>query len=95
MTPDRKSFPPREYCRGVRGLYLLPISGVVEPHQHLVPFVRRAAYCVTHHDDAIADINRVQHGRQHTNIGLGSETISASVSRWRKCSISLGSAKAE
>ena len=45
---------------------------VVEPHEHVVAFVRRAAYCVAHDDDAVADINRVQYGRQHANIGLGS-----------------------
>jgi len=72
LTPDRKSFPPREDCRGVCGLYLLRIAGVVEPHQHIVPFVRGAVYCVTHDDNAIANIDRVQHGRQHTNIGLRS-----------------------
>ena len=72
MTPDRKSFPPREDCRGVCGLYLLRIAGVVEPHQHIVPFVRGAVYCVTHDDNAIANIDRVQHGRQHTNMGLRS-----------------------
>ena len=57
----RRSFPPREDCRGIGGLYLFRIPGVIEPHQHVVTFVRRAAHRVAHDDDAVADINRVQY----------------------------------
>ena len=40
LTPDRKSFPPREDCRRVCGLDLLRISGMIGPHEHAVAFVR-------------------------------------------------------
>jgi hypothetical protein len=37
-----------------------------------VPFVRRVAYRVAHHDDPVADIHRIQYGCHHANIGLRS-----------------------
>jgi hypothetical protein len=44
---------------------------VIKPHKHFVAFVGRAAYRVADDNDEIADINRVEHGRQHANVGLG------------------------
>jgi hypothetical protein len=44
---------------------------MIKSHEHLVPIVRRTAYRVANNDDAIADINCVQHGRAYTNVGFG------------------------
>ena len=68
----RRSFPPRENCRGIGGLYLFRIPSVIKPHQHVVTIVRRATHRVAHDDHAVADINRIQYRCQHTNIGLRS-----------------------
>lgn len=45
---------------------------MVQAHEHLVPFVRRAAYRVADDNDAIANIHRIEDRRQHTDIGLRS-----------------------
>src|ERR1700741_1807461 len=43
---------------------------MIEPHQHVVPFVRRATYRVTHEDDAVTEIDGTQNRCQHANIGF-------------------------
>jgi hypothetical protein len=43
---------------------------MVEPHQHVVPFVRRATYCVAHYDDAVTEIDRIQNRCEHANVGF-------------------------
>ena len=45
---------------------------MVESHKHFMTFVRGTADRVAHDDDTEANINRVQHGGQHTNIRLRS-----------------------
>ena len=65
-----RSFPSGEDGFCVRGLDLLGISGVVEPHEHFVAFIGRAAYSVAYDNDAIADVHRIQHGRKHANVSL-------------------------
>jgi hypothetical protein len=44
----------------------------VHRHQRIMAGVRRTAQCVFDENDAKADVDGVQHGRQHTDIGFSS-----------------------
>src|SRR3954468_6914273 len=78
--------PAAQHLLGARSLDLLAVAPVIDLEQSVMPFVGRAADRVAHHDDAVAEIDGSEHGRQHADVGLRAgddQPVGAAVAQMR------------